>query len=65
MLTVLYYSLSRPRGALVCSVLPFVPFYQLFRKVVRLVSVTEELFLRKSFEGNYVPARVREATWHW
>ena len=64
-ISVLYYSINRRRDALICSVLPVVPFYQLFRKVVRLVSVTEELFLRASFQDNYVPSRVREATWHW
>ena len=64
-LTVLYYSSALARDALICTVLPLVPFYQLFQKVARVVSVTEEIFLRKSFEDNYVPARVREATWHW
>ncbi len=62
---VMYYSNSRLRDALICSILPLVPVYQFYRKVVRLVSVTEELFFRKSFEDNYVPPKVREATWHW
>ena len=50
---------------MICSVIPLVPIYQLFRKVARLLSVTEELFLRRSFHDNYVPPRVRDATWHW
>ncbi len=62
---VLYYSNARLRDALICSVLPLVPLYQTFRKVVRIVSVTEELFFRRSFDDNYVPPRVRAATWHW
>jgi cellulose synthase/poly-beta-1,6-N-acetylglucosamine synthase-like glycosyltransferase len=64
-LTVLFYSEDRWRDALVCTIVPFVPAYQLFQKVVRLVSVTEEIILRKSFDDNFYPAHVREATWHW
>jgi len=64
-LTVLFYSTAPARDALICAALPLVPLYQLFQKVARVVSVTEEIFLRKSFEDNYVPPHVRQATWHW
>jgi poly-beta-1,6-N-acetyl-D-glucosamine synthase len=64
-LTVLYYSQARARDALICAILPVVPLYQLFQKVVRLAAVTEELFLRKSFDDDFYPAHVRNATWHW
>jgi poly-beta-1,6-N-acetyl-D-glucosamine synthase len=64
-LTVLFYSEARRRDALICAVVPLVPVYQLFQKVVRVVAVTEEVFLRKSFDDNFYPAHVREATWHW
>ena len=62
---ILFYSNARLRDAAICIVIPLVPAYQFFRKIARLVSVTEELFFRKSFEDNYVPPRVRAATWHW
>src|SRR5262249_33872183 len=65
MLVVLGYSPAPGRDLLTCAVLPLVPFYQLFLRVVRLVAVTQELFWRASFEDDFVPARVRETTWHW
>ncbi len=61
----LAYSRNLRRDAATSVVLPFVPIYQLFRKCARLISVTEELFFRRSFDDNYVPWHVREATWHW
>jgi cellulose synthase/poly-beta-1,6-N-acetylglucosamine synthase-like glycosyltransferase len=64
-LAVLFYSEDRARDGLICAILPLVPVYQLFQKVVRLVAVSEELFLRRSLEDNFYPARVRDATWHW
>lgn len=63
--TLLFYSTERWRDLAICLILPFYPLYHLADKVVRLVSVTEELFLRGSYHDDYVPARVREATWHW
>jgi hypothetical protein len=32
---------------------------------VRLVSNLQELLWRVSYEDNYVPKHVREATWKW
>ena len=62
---VLYYSNARGRDALICTVLPFVPFYNVFLKAARLVSITEEVFFRASYKDNFYPAHVRDATWHW
>jgi cellulose synthase/poly-beta-1,6-N-acetylglucosamine synthase-like glycosyltransferase len=62
---VLFYSRARLRDAKICLIAPLVPIYGFFRKIVRLRSLTEELFFRTSFEDNYVPPRVRAATWHW
>jgi cellulose synthase/poly-beta-1,6-N-acetylglucosamine synthase-like glycosyltransferase len=62
---VLYFSPTVGRDILICGVFFLVPFYQLLLSAVRLVATTEELFLRKSFQDNYVPAKVRAATWHW
>lgn len=64
-LTVLYYSNDRLRDALICLIVPFVPFYQLFLRLVRTIAVTDELLFRRSYQDNYVPERVRNATWHW
>jgi cellulose synthase/poly-beta-1,6-N-acetylglucosamine synthase-like glycosyltransferase len=64
-LAVLLYSTNLPRDALACTVFALVPFYQIVLLVVRLVATTEEFLWRKSFEDNYVPAKVRQATWRW
>jgi cellulose synthase/poly-beta-1,6-N-acetylglucosamine synthase-like glycosyltransferase len=60
-----YFSLARKRDLLICGVFFLVPLYQLLLLVVRLVATTEEIFLRKSFQDNYVPPKVRAATWRW
>ena len=64
-LTGFFYTLSPSRDAQICAIMPLAPFYQLFLCAVRIVATTRELFWRKSFEDNYVPERVREATWRW
>ncbi len=64
-LATLFYSNSFWRDLLVCAVFFLVPFYQLFMLVVRLIATTEEIFLRKSFQDNFVPGKVRQATWRW
>jgi cellulose synthase/poly-beta-1,6-N-acetylglucosamine synthase-like glycosyltransferase len=61
----LVYSNAPGRDALISTVFFLVPFYQLLLLVVRLIATTEEIFLRKSYEDNYVPAKVRESTWRW
>lgn len=62
---VLYYSQHRLRDFKICSVLPLMPVFQLVRKTARIISIAEECFFRRSFQDNYVPPRVRAATWHW
>src|SRR5262249_3473562 len=64
-LSVLYYSTALVRDALICGVFFLLPLYQIFLLVARLVATTEEIFLRKSFHDNFVPAKVRSVTWHW
>lgn len=65
MLALLFYS-DRP-GHDVCLslVLPFYPLYQVFLKFVNLVALTREIFFRDSGEDNFVPLKVRMATWRW
>ncbi|MBI1337546.1 MAG: glycosyltransferase [Phycisphaera sp.] len=62
---ILFYSTDRGRDALVCCVLPLAPAYQFFRKCVRLISVTEEIFFRASFDDPFYPDHVRAATFRW
>lgn len=64
-LTVALYSTDLRRDVMVCLVFPLMPFYQLFLLLVRLIATTDELFLRRSFDDDFSPARVREATWRW
>jgi cellulose synthase/poly-beta-1,6-N-acetylglucosamine synthase-like glycosyltransferase len=64
-LATMYYSTALGRDLLICAVFPLVPFYQLFLLAVRLWATTEEIFFRASFRDNYVPEKVRRATWHW
>lgn len=63
--TILYYSLDRKRELKIGLVIPLVPFYYLFLRIATMVAVVEELFTRRSFRDNFVPQRVRKATWHW
>jgi cellulose synthase/poly-beta-1,6-N-acetylglucosamine synthase-like glycosyltransferase len=64
-LIILYYSIDRKRDAITCLVVPFAPSYQLFLRFVRTIAITDELLFRRSYQDNYVPERVRNATWHW
>jgi biofilm PGA synthesis N-glycosyltransferase PgaC len=64
-LSVFLYSTAPGRDARICAVFALAPLYNFVLLVVRLVATTEELFWRSSFEDNYVPARVRQATWRW
>ena len=60
-----FYSLVPWRDARICIVMPLMPFYQLFMLGIRVVATTQELVWRKSFDDDYVPQRVRQATWRW
>jgi len=62
---VLYYSLDRWRTLLIGLCLAFNPLYHLLLKAVALWALTEEFLTRRSFRDDFVPAHVRQATWHW
>ena len=64
-ISLLFYSNSPVRDAIICMVMPLAPFYHIYLKAASLIAVTEELIFRRSFEDNFVPSRVRDATWHW
>jgi poly-beta-1,6-N-acetyl-D-glucosamine synthase len=64
-LAILYYTTEPARDALICSVFWLAPLYQVLMLVVRLWATLEEIFFRGSFKDNFVPLKVRRATWHW
>jgi poly-beta-1,6-N-acetyl-D-glucosamine synthase len=61
----LYYTNAPAKDLLICLVFFLIPLYQILQLAVRLVATTEEIFWRPSFKDNYVPLKVRQATWHW
>ncbi len=64
-LALLYYSETPKQDLVISSMLPFAPLYRIFLKAATATAVTQELLFRKSYRDNFVPKRVREATWHW
>lgn len=62
---VLYYSLDRKRDALIGLIFPLLPLYYLYLRAATVTAITEEFLWRRSFRDNFVPERVRNATWHW
>lgn len=64
-LLILYFSPCKRDDLQAMLWLPLMPFYQLFLRFVTTVAVLEELFWRKSYQDNFVPAKVRTVTWHW
>lgn len=64
-LALLFYS-DRPKHDLaLCLVLPFYPLYQVYMKTVNLFALTREIFFHDSGDDNFVPLKVRQATWRW
>ncbi len=61
----LFYSKFEKRDIILALAIPLMPIYFAFMKLVTLFAITEELLFRRSFKDNFVPKRVREATWHW
>ncbi len=64
-LTVLYYTDNVKRDLVICLFFPFAPIYYGYLGIARTLALTSELIWRHSYQDNYVPARVREATWKW
>ncbi len=65
LLIVLFYSDTKRDDLLIGLASPLMPFYFSIQKLVTCWAITEELLFRRSFRDNFVPQRVREATWHW
>jgi poly-beta-1,6-N-acetyl-D-glucosamine synthase len=64
-LVILYFSRNRREDLSSFPWLPCMLVYQLFLRFVTAFAVVEELFWRKSYQDNFVPAKVRSVTWHW
>lgn len=64
-LVVLYYSAYKWQHAKHGIVLPLLPIYQFYQRVITTWAVLEEIFSRRSFRDTFVPDHVREATWKW
>ncbi|MEQ9412133.1 MAG: glycosyltransferase family 2 protein [Fuerstiella sp.] len=65
LLTLLFYSDRFRHDLRLGLVLPLYPLYQVFLKGVNLFALTREILFRDSGEDNFVPERVRAATWRW
>jgi poly-beta-1,6-N-acetyl-D-glucosamine synthase len=61
----IYFTNAPWQDTAICLVFFLAPLYQIMQLAVRLVATVEEIFFRKSFQDNYVPLKVRQATWHW
>jgi cellulose synthase/poly-beta-1,6-N-acetylglucosamine synthase-like glycosyltransferase len=65
LLLLLYYSPQRGRVLAVSLVMPLMPIYYLYMRLITLWAVTEEIIHRRSYKDGFVPAHVRSVTWHW
>ena len=65
LMLLLCYSSTPWRDLKIACVLPFYPLYQAFLKAVDAIALIQEIFYRSSRDDNFVPQRVRQATWHW
>ena len=65
LLLLLCYSTSPFRDLCIAMVLPLYPFYQAFLKGADAIAIVYEIFCRSSGDDNFVPERVRNATWRW
>lgn len=65
LLVLLYYCDNRKRILVIGAVFPLMPFYDMWMRMVTIWTITEELLTRRSYKDNFVPAHVRNVTWHW
>ncbi len=64
-LIILDYALEPKRHLHLWYMIFWMPFYQLYQRIVTTYALLEEIFTRRSFKDGFVPAHVRQATWHW
>jgi hypothetical protein len=60
-----WFSRSPLRDLGLLPVVLCMPAYHAFLKLVDLYALTEELLFRASSHDNFVPEKVRAATWRW
>lgn len=65
MLGLLFYSDRLWHDLRLSLVLPLYPLYQVYMKTVNLITLTREILCRESGKDNFVPLKVRSATWRW
>ena len=63
--TNLFYTPTFWKDLCLGSIFFLVPFYRFAFIFVRLFATSEEVFFRTSFLDNFVPEKVRNATWKW
>ena len=59
------YSNNKRRDFDLIAVVPLMPLYQLYQRLVTTWAILEEIFYRRSFKDGFVPKHVRDVTWHW
>ncbi len=64
-LMILYYSDHWRQDAAAIIVIPIMPFYQAYQRLITTIAIVEEMISRRSFRDGFVPEHVRQATWHW
>jgi cellulose synthase/poly-beta-1,6-N-acetylglucosamine synthase-like glycosyltransferase len=64
-LIILDYTRHFRRDAMALLVIPIMPFYQLYQRMVTTFAILEEMLTRRSFRDGFVPEHVRKVTWHW
>jgi cellulose synthase/poly-beta-1,6-N-acetylglucosamine synthase-like glycosyltransferase len=64
-LIILDYSNHVRRDLSAMFVIPLMPLYQAYQRLVTTFAVIEEMLSRRSFRDGFVPQHVRSVTWHW
>ncbi|MEZ6124971.1 MAG: glycosyltransferase family 2 protein [Planctomycetaceae bacterium] len=64
-MALLFYSDRPKHDLLLIMVLPLYPLYQVYMKAVNIFTLTREICFRESGDDNFVPVKVRQATWRW
>ncbi len=64
-LIIMDYSNNKRRDVSLLAVVPVMPLYQLYQRLVTTWAIVEEIVHRRSFKDGFVPKHVRDVTWHW
>lgn len=61
----MFYSQNIKRDLGICLIMPLMFIYRTYMVGIRALGNTQELLWRQSYESDYVPKHVRDATWHY